>query len=924
LLRAIHQTGKAILGGGWQMSPLLDQVVEFLIMSVLVMLFAWIYVRDHRNRVGLWMVGWIAICIHFAVPLPWISGLLSANWLTFLKVGTLEVAGVSFMMSVSEVFAAPRKRMLFIQLVGVPAVLYLACLIWAPANTLIPAILLFSSIFFVIVSSCLYYGIKSRYVWMYSAFTVPYWLWAVAQVIKGNRRYGLIFFLSMLFITTGMLYWRHFKKRFTPGVMVTSISFVLWGAVFPTATLMHFFHTGPTSNSVFWDLPKYFVAFGMILTLFENENAAATSAAQRYQSLFEGNLAAVYVSTLEGQLLDCNSALIGMYGVESKQEMLATPNIAFYVDPADRRFFVEQLKRDGQVINFECRQQREKGSIFWILERATIFTTSSGEKLIEGTVIDITERKQAETALKESEELFATIFRHSPLGCAVVSLDGVVLNANEHLLKVLGLPADHVIGKTAVDLGFWQSSWERQRFYAKLRRQRSVENLEVEFRDTAGNRHVGLYFGRLVCIGEKECIFGMYLDRTEQRDLEARFLQAQKMEALGRLAGGVAHDFNNLLSIIGGYTELLEAQLPAQEDHKRYCDKILDTTRRASGLTRQLLTFSRKEITRPAALKPGQAIRELSSILTRLIGEDVELVFDLKGAGSTVIDKTHFEQIIFNIAVNARDAMPHGGKLSIKTEDMIRKTDVSLRDYIAITITDTGIGMDEQTRVRAFEPFFTTKNMGQGTGLGLATVYGIVQQCEGEISIESQPGQGTQITILLPASKGAETLSSQELALEMMPGRGRILLVEDETELRNANAEFLSSLGYSVMPAANGPEALELARTVAHIDLVVTDVIMPRMNGREFADELLKIFPGTQVLFVSGYTDDVVLQTGISDFGIAFLQKPFSLRTLAAKVREMLVLSSRTRSLPDTPEAFSPGLSESAHNSSVVPSSNIA
>jgi CheY-like chemotaxis protein len=314
-----------------------------------------------------------------------------------------------------------------------------------------------------------------------------------------------------------------------------------------------------------------------------------------------------------------------------------------------------------------------------------------------------------------------------------------------------------------------------------------------------------------------------------------------------------------------------------------------------------LLTFSRKEISQPAPLQPSHAIRDLASILPRLLGEDIEIIFELDAAGAIVIDKIHFEQIIFNVAVNARDAMPNGGQLSITTKDKFcppvpsSSGDGAAVQYLELKIRDTGVGMDEATRLRAFEPFFTTKEKGRGTGLGLATVYGIVQQCGGEITIESRPGEGTQISISLPASEYLEPVEEKETSADPMRGSGHILLVEDEVELRKANAEFLTSIGYSVTCAGSGPEALQLLNTTGHIDLVISDVVMPKMNGPEFANRLLKTRPAIKLLFVSGYADDAVPRTGISSLGAPFLQKPYTLRQLSAKIHDVL-----TTDVPET------------------------
>ena len=635
------------------------------------------------------------------------------------------------------------------------------------------------------------------------------------------------------------------------------------------------------------------------MTLFENKADVASLVARQYQILFENNLAAVYVSTVEGKLLNCNSAFLRMYGFQSKEEALAHPTLALYPDPSEREPFLKDLGRQGQVLNYECTQRRQDGSVFWILERATIVPDGEGNSFIEGTAIDITERKQSEIALKQSEERFATIFRQSPVGCAILSLEGVFLNVNDNFLRMLALPAEKVIGKTSVEIGFWQTPQARADFFKKLRADGAVQNLEVRFKDATGAEHFGLYFATLVRIGDRECIFGMQLDRTLEHELEAKFLQAQKMEALGRLAGGVAHDFNNLLGVIGGYAELLESRLDQNENLRRYCGKIIDTTQRASGLTRQLLTFSRKEIVRPTPLQTGETLQELTTILPRLIGEDIELIVNLRANGTVVIDKTHFEQIIFNVVINSRDAMPGGGQIFIETEDVLRPVlnsacSVTICQYVAIRIRDTGIGMDEETRRHAFEPFYTTKEVGRGTGLGLATVYGIVQQSQGEITIESSPRKGTQISILLPVATSDEPVISEGPDQVLKKGQGNILLVEDEADLRNVNAEFLTSLGYTLLCASSGPDALELAATADQIDLVISDVVMPKMSGREFADQLLQLRPNTKLLYVSGYADDVLLQNGISMQGMLYLQKPFSLKQLAGKVQTLISTTIRT------------------------------
>jgi two-component system cell cycle sensor histidine kinase/response regulator CckA len=873
------------------MSPRFEELVVFAVTIVLVALFAWIYLRDRQKSTGLWMLGWIAIFVHFAAPAfdDFFPKLM--RFTEWTMTSTLILAGTCFLLSVSEVFIRKERRIAFATFISTVAMFYLT---GKESHFNAPwfyiTLLLISNVY-ATVQAVRCYNWKSPHLYLLLSL-LPYGAWAILQVTRGHVEHGLDFYLFGFFYVTGLVYFRHFR-RLSPGVLLTSASFILWGAVFPVSTFVAAHGSDIGTASFVWNLPKFFVAFGMILTLFENQAEVASTVARQYQVLFENNLAAVYVSTPEGKLMNCNNAFVRMYGFQSKEEALELSTVFLYSQPEEREQFLIDLGRQGQVLNYECTQRRQDGTLFWILERATIAMDGAGNSFIEGTAIDITERKQSEIALKQSEERFATIFRQSPVGCAIISMEGVFLNVNDNLLRMLALPAEKVIGRTGVELGFWKSQAERAEFHQKLSSEGSVQNIEIRFKDATGAEHVGLYFATLVRIGDKECIFGMQLDRTEEYEMEAKFLQAQKMEALGRLAGGVAHDFNNLLGVIGGYAELLETKLEANETLRRYCGKIIDTTQRASGLTRQLLTFSRKEIVRPSVLQTGQTLLELTAILPRLIGEDIELVVNLRANGNVVIDKTHFEQIIFNIVINSRDAMPGGGQIFIETEDVLRPVltasgTVTIGQYVAIRIRDTGMGMDEETRLHAFEPFYTTKEVGRGTGLGLATVYGIVQQSQGEISIESSPRKGTQISILLPVTAATAAGTDETVQLDSKRGQGNILLVEDEVDLRNMSAEFLGSLGYTVSCAGSGPEALQLVAVSSRFDLVISDVVMPKMSGREFADQLLQLRPNTKLLYISGYADDVILQNGISMQGMLYLQKPYSLKQLASKVQTLL------------------------------------
>ncbi len=874
------------------MSPHFEQLLVFSVTSIVVMLFTWIYFRHPQGKTGLWMMGWISIFIHFAAPLLGEVAPVPHKLVIWIKVATLETAGACFLLSVWPAARKSRRGVAaFLFFVTFFSMLYLTMLLQDSSLGWLYPVLLALSIAALLAHGVQAYGLSSPYLYLMAVPVMSYGGLALVNALKGEPGTGLSFYLSMAFGLTGIAYWRYFRKM-TPGVVFTSFSFAAWGMVWPLAAMLG--AGGPAPSSFFWDMPKYFVAFGMIMTLFEIQAEAAITSADEYQALFENNLAGVYVSTTEGHLLDCNSAFLRMYGFTSKAEARARWLALAYPAPEEREEFLRQLGVEGTLVNYECRQRKQDGALFWVLEKATL-RTHRGQRVIQGTLIDITERKQAELAVRESEQRFATIFRQSPIACAILTMDGKFLDLNDTLSRMLKRSRDEVIGKTGLEIGLWESQTQRDEFAKSLRERGSLPGINMEFRDADGNLHAGLYYATIIRIQERDCILGMQLDQTEERKLEAKYMQAQKMESLGRLAGGIAHDFNNMLGVIGGFAELLAARSTADATAARYCSRINDAAKRATGLTRQLLTFSRREVTRPAPLKPASAISSLAGILPRLIGEDVEISMSLKAEGTVIIDPTHFEQIIFNLVVNARDAMPQGGRLFIEVDDLFRlpaSSSVAQSGYVAIKIRDTGIGMDEITRARALEPFFTTKEVGSGTGLGLATVYGIVQQCFGEITIDSEPGKGTEITILLPAAARAEAANTETQAPELRNGTGNILLVEDEPGLLEANAHFLSSIGYTVRCAGSGPEALELALQDSLIDLMITDVVMPAMNGRELAEKLLKICPHTKILYISGYADDVLLRAGIPKHGIPFLQKPFPLEHLGSKVQELLAVTA--------------------------------
>jgi len=386
-------------------------------------------------------------------------------------------------------------------------------------------------------------------------------------------------------------------------------------------------------------------------------------------------------------------------------------------------------------------------------------------------------------------------------------------------------------------------------------------------------------------------------DVTERRMLEDQFRQAQKMEAVGRLAGGVAHDFNNLLMVISGYTEVILTMLDVNSPLHEKGRAIQQAADRATTLTRQLLAFSRKQMLELKIVDVNTIVEDMERLMRPLIGENIDLVTKLAPeAGHTRADAGQLEQVLMNLVVNAKDAMPNGGKLTIQTQNVSeiegqRRGPTFIRPghYVLLSVSDTGVGMDKETQSRIFEPFFTTKEMGKGTGLGLSTVYGIVKQSGGYVMVRSEEGRGSTFQIYLPRVEGTAEKQPAPAPRAEMGGSETVLLVEDEDSVRELIRETLTAKGYKVIEAAHGEAGLAVAAAYSgKIDLVISDLVMPGLGGRAMVHELAKTRPESKVLFLSGYTEDAVSSEGVLDGGTAFLQKPFTLQSLSRKVREVL------------------------------------
>jgi len=531
-------------------------------------------------------------------------------------------------------------------------------------------------------------------------------------------------------------------------------------------------------------------------------------------------------------------------------------------------------------------------------------------------VTDIHERKLAEQALQENEEQFRATFEQAAVGIAHVGLNGQWLRVNHKLCEIVGYSRDELVTCSFQDITHPD---DLAADYAQL-----LQMLAGEITTYTMEKRYIRKGGALVWInltvslvhrpsGEPHYFISVVEDITGRKRLEEQLLEAQKLESVGRLAGGIAHDFNNLLTAILGYGELIEDEFILEPRAQDYLHNMTLAAEKAAHLTGQMLAFARRQVIAPKVVDLNGLILSLDKMLRRLIGEHIELVIlPEEGLYAVRVDPGQFEQILINLVVNARDAMPDGGKITIETLNVTLDADhVRLQEgaapgtYAVLAVSDTGTGIEEANRLHIFEPFFTTKEKGRGTGLGLATVYGIVKQAGGHIWLYSEPGQGTTFKIYLPRTTApAET--SPAPSLPAPPGGFEtILVVEDEPAVRTLAVQVLRGRGYQVQEAINGEEALRLVKGhEREIALLITDVIMPQMNGKELADRLQGIHPDLKILYASGYTENTIVHHGVLEPGVTFLSKPYTPTTLARKVREILDSS------PPLPPASSPIASE--------------
>ncbi len=519
-----------------------------------------------------------------------------------------------------------------------------------------------------------------------------------------------------------------------------------------------------------------------------------------------------------------------------------------------------------------------------------------GKPAVLGSVFDITERKRTEEALRESESKFRDMAEKSVVGIYLVQ-DGLFKYANAKFAEIFGYPIEEIAGIMRAEDAILPEDWPVVEENLRKRISGELESLHYEFRIVTKSRdvrHAEIYSSRTIYQG-KPAVIGTLLDITERKNLETQLLQSQKMEAIGTLAGGIAHDFNNILTALMGYASLMQIKMDESSPLRPYVDQVLSASEKAADLTKSLLAFSRQQPVTLVPLDINNTITTTRQLLKRLLTEDIELRTSLTKDDTTAMaDRSQIDQILFNLATNARDAMPKGGTLIIGTDSVHIDGDFmgshgfgEFGRYVVISVSDTGEGIDEATKRKIFDPFFTTKEIGKGTGLGLATVYGIVKQHNGYITVYSKPGRGTTFRIYFPAVN-MKTSQETDTATPNATGNETILIAEDNEGVRRFIQEALREHGYKTIEARDGEDAVGKFKKHRGIDLIIIDSVMPKKNGREVYEEIRGTDPHIRVLFTSGYTKDIVLNKGIEDKELDFISKPLSLNVLLRKVREVL------------------------------------
>ena len=625
---------------------------------------------------------------------------------------------------------------------------------------------------------------------------------------------------------------------------------------------------------------------------------------EKYRNIVETASEGIWIVDLGARITYVNRQMAEMLGY-TVVEMMGQPIFKFLFDE-DFSLAKQQMEqgKGGESETGEFRLRRKDGSEVIVFYSGSPTKNQAGEITgVLGMITDITERKSAEQLLRHTEANYRNLVESSPaivyLAQPTPPFSTVYVSPN---VARFGYKTEEWFNQSDMWVSLIHEE-DRERVFQTTEtamRQGLETDLEYRIVSRSGAIHWVHDRGRFVSDNQGNWVGwqGVMLDITDTKTLEEQLRQSQKLESVGLLAGGIAHDFNNMLTVINGYSDLALRRLTEDDPLRRNIEEIKKAGRRSAALTHQLLAFSRRQVLQPVLLDLNEIVTDTIKMLRHLIGEDIQLTTALSHkVGQVMVDPGQFSQIIMNLAVNARDAMPRGGKLTIETANIFldsaytrQHVDVLPGAYILLAVSDTGSGMSEEIKQHIFDPFFTTKEIGQGTGLGLATVYGIVKQSGGNIEVYSEEGIGTTFKIYLPRiGEHVDAVKTKDTVVDMSKGTETILLVEDEELVRNLTTQILRECGYTVSEAQNGVEAMELCeKGDCKYDLLMTDVVMPQMGGRELVEKLAERVPNLRILFTSGYTDDAVVRHGVIEKNTNFIQKPFTPEALARKIREIL------------------------------------
>jgi two-component system, cell cycle sensor histidine kinase and response regulator CckA len=628
---------------------------------------------------------------------------------------------------------------------------------------------------------------------------------------------------------------------------------------------------------------------------------SATSLDLRYRELFEGALLGIYVTRPGGELLACNAAFARMLGFASVADAIGTSMGALYEAGDERERFVASVREKGRLEHHRGRLRRRDGGVVSVIETVVGEFDAAGLLTeLRGFLIDVTASVEADLALVERERQFRAVFFDAADAMLILDDSRVVLEANPSACALFGVGADDITGESldrllVTDDDELHAAWRELMALGEARREHRVRS---RAEPSEGARLVECSYRARVHGPRHLCIAR---DITNRRLIEERLTQAEKIESVGRLAGGIAHDFNNLLTAILGYAELLLGRYAEDDPDRADLEEIQKAGQRAAELTQQLLAFSRKQVLMPKQVDLNQTVSALQSLLERLIRADITLSCSLAPAPAVVrIDPTQIEQAILNLVLNARDALPAGGEIRLEVARVPRSQVTPppellpyAVDLVRLRVVDNGVGLSHEARAHLFEPFFTTKEVGKGTGLGLASVYGIVRQSHGFITVESEPGAGSTFTMFFPAAARVDDLAtSPKGTVDAGRAGGTVLLVEDEESVRAIIGVVLRREGYNVVEASSSRIACDIFAQRDDIDLLLTDVVMPEMSGPALAQRLIGWRPELRVLFISGYTD-MLSPPGGDNPNVGFLRKPFEASVLISRVARMLARPGR-------------------------------